>query len=486
MTGAAPEPDLAELHAQARMRLAELRSSQPGARIAEARRLIARERGFESWRKLVDELETPALVERMKSLVEAGDTRGLERLLRARAVVRKHLNGPIFSFDSPSIIRAGNHVRGQELLPVLIRYGADPNARSQWWAGSFGPLDNAREDMVEPLLANGTRFDVWSAARWGRAEILGELLDREPGLIDAPGGDGMRPIHFASTVETAQLLIQRGADLELKDVDHEGTPVQHQVNNAAVARLLVDCGARPDVFTAAALDDPEILARVLREDPDAANSQVGAGRFRTLESNGGHIYLYKLGGGKSPQQLAAERRSFRVLEALLEGATPGTRLITAAWLEDPARVSAVLDEDPDAGKRLDPREARALADAAGEGRAETIRLLLEAGVDPMSRGLDTGTALHTACWFGRLAVVRLLIDRVPLDLPDPEHGSPPLGWALHGAMWCRAGDYPEVVEALLEAGADLDRPANRGGTSMLAQAGDREDVKEVLRRYGAV
>jgi hypothetical protein len=81
----------------------------------------------------------------------------------------------------------------------------------------------------------------------------------------------------------------------------------------------------------------------------------------------------------------------------------------------------------------------------------------------------------------------LLVGHVPLDLLDAHHGSSPLGWAAHGAQWCRngKGDYVEVVETLLQAGADATAPANSSGDSILKQAGDREDVKAVLRRYGA-
>jgi len=52
-----------------------------------------------------------------------------------------------------------------------------------------------------------------------------------------------------------------------------------------------------------------------------------------------------------------------------------------------------------------------------------------------------------------------------------------LHWATHGSEhgWHRkSGDYPAVVEALLEAGANL--PETTAGT---------EPVKAVLRRYGA-
>ena len=57
-------------------------------------------------------------------------------------------------------------------------------------------------------------------------DILRELLDKDPTSVNAPGGDGERPLHFAATAEIAELLIARGADLEQRDVDHEGTPIQ--------------------------------------------------------------------------------------------------------------------------------------------------------------------------------------------------------------------------------------------------------------------
>ena len=65
----------------------------------------------------------------------------------------------------------------------------------------------------------------------------------------------------------------------------------------------------------------------------------------------------------------------------------------------------------------------------------------------------------------------------PLDDAENDFHATPLGWATHGSEhgWHReAGNYPAVVEALLEAGAKL--PETVSGT---------EAVKEVLRRHGA-
>ncbi len=472
--------DVRQLRTQAKELLETLRAEDPAAKLATAQREIARRNGYSSWPKLVDALETPVLLERMKELIQGGDADGLDRLLHRRASLRRRLNDPMFGFDVPPVVQAAHHPQARRLLPVLVRHGADPNGRSRWWAGGFSALDSAQDETVDLLLSLGARWDVWSAAGHGRVDVLRGLLDAAPNLVSAPGGDGETPLHFAKDVATVELLIERGADLERKDVDHESTPIQYQIQNLDVVRLLLRRGARGDVFTAVVLDDIDLLRKVLEADPEASSARIGKAPFATVASEGGHIYDYKLGRGKTPQQVAARSRAFNVRRAL-EGMSPSRDLVAAAWLEDAATVARLK------GTAIDPEDSRAIAHAAQEGRMETARLLLEAGFDPRATGMDSGTSLHVAAWFGHLPLVRLLAPRVPLDLPDAHHGSPPLGWACHGAMWSRnpKGDYPGVVEALILAGADPKATANRGGTSMLDQAGEREDVKAVLREHGA-
>jgi ankyrin repeat protein len=463
-------------------------SLQPSqAKLADAQRLLARKYGFSSWPKLVEKLETPLLLDELRTALQGGDPVRLEKLLKSKAALRKQLNEPIMSFDSPPIVALSRHPKAAEILPILVKYGADPNARSKWWAGSFSALDGATGDTVDVLLQLGAKFDVWSAAAHGKIELLTSLLDADPSLVNAPGGDGERPLHFASTAEVAELLIAHGADLELRDVDHESTPIQYQVNNHEVVRVLLKHGATPDVFTAVALNDAPLLEKILKDDPSAAMSRVGQAPFTTVTSNGGHIYAYRLGPGKTPHQVAAQNGSSDVLKILEPYSSPARRLVTAAWLQNEAAVDSLLRADPNAAAHAEPSDANAIALAAQDGRTETVRLLLKAGFDPLAPGMDSGTALHVASWFGWLNVVKLLASRVPLDLGDAHHGSPPLGWATHGAQWCRnpAGDYVAVVEELIKAGADPNAAANSGGTSMLKQAGHREDVKAVLKSHGA-
>jgi Ankyrin repeats (3 copies)/Ankyrin repeat len=459
-----------------------LRTLPTGSKLADAQLQIARQYGFDSWPKLVAKLETPVLLEKLRSALDAGDAAAVEKLLKSKPILRTHLNEPMFGFDTQPIIHASRHREAAKLLPILVRYGADPNIRSKWWAGGFSALDFARGATADLLLDLGAKFDVWSAAAQGRVDVLQRLLDRDPSSVNAPGGDGQRPLHVAADPATVELLIQRGADLELRDVDHESTPIQYQINNLEIVRVLLQHGAVPDVFTAVVLDNVALLERILADAPGLSNAHVGLAPFTTTKSNGGHIYAYLLGSNKSPMQVAAERKCFAALEVLQRSASPVERLIVAAWTENAELVRAILRGNPSLEVGT---FGRAITEAAQNGKAETVRLLLEARFDPKTPGMDSGTALHVACWFGHLEVVKLLVDRIPLDLPDANHGSPPLGWACHGAQWCRnaSGDYPGVVEALIQAGADPRAAANSGGTPMEKQAGERQDVIDVLKRY---
>jgi len=504
MTQSLPErADARQLRTQAKDLLRGLHANDPDAtsvaaafdasvvpstaKLADAQRLLARKYGFPSWPKLIAEVETPALLEQFRRAVNAGDHEALDRLFRRSPSLRRHINDPLFTFDAPAVIQAVRQPNAVALLRTLVRHGADPNVRSRWWAGGFGALDFAEPEIVDVLLEIGARLDVWSASAQGRVDELLAILDGNPNLVNAPGGDGMRPLHFAGNAEVAELLIQRGADLEARDVDHESTPAQYQVKRLEVLRTLVRHGATPDVFIAIVLDDADLLRRILAEDPVAVESRVDTPPFHTKNPHQGHIYRYLLGASRTPLQVAAERGSRETLK-LLEPISPlGQRLVVAAWNDDADKVRSLLRSNPALGKTLNPTDARAITDAAGAGRLETVRLLLEAGVDPTTPGMDTGTALHNAAWFGHAEMVRLLVAHVPLEARDQVHGSTPLGWATHGAQWCRnsEGDYPGVVSALLAAGADIHALANSEGTSILMQAGDREDIKEILRSHGA-
>lgn len=454
------------------------------ARLADAQRVLAREYGFPSWSPLKTHVENPRLIAEFQRLVRSREVEALKKLLEKSKYVRENINSPLFDFDSPALTNAASHHPTAELL---LRYGANPNGRSTWWAGGFSALDFASPEDADFLISHGAKLDIWSAAAQGHVAELAEILDAQPELIDAPGGDGMRPLHFAKTLEVATLLLDRGADPNVRDVDHEGSPAQHQIGRPEIARLILSRGGEWDIFLAAALNDVTALETILAEDPQAIDSQVGQPPYTTVKSNGGHIYAYTIGNGKGSLQVAGEKGSDDAFRLLESKSRPALRLVAACIRGDEAAATAIIAENPSLVSSLSPEEAGMLPHAAGAGKLPEVELMLRLGFDPMTPGMDCGTALHQACWFGQAHVVERLIGVIDLETRDTHHGSTPLGWAAHGAQWCRnaKGDYVRAVELLLEAGAKIDTPANGVGTPILQQAGNREDVKTVLRKYGA-
>ncbi|MCP3902043.1 MAG: ankyrin repeat domain-containing protein, partial [Planctomycetes bacterium] len=90
---------------------------------------------------------------------------------------------------------------------------------------------------------------------------------------------------------------------------------------------------------------------------------------------------------------------------------------------------------------------------------DAVALLIEAGADLAAPGLDHGTPLHQAAWFGQPDNAALLIEAgAPLDVFDPVHERSPIGWAAHGSRYSgaaeqRQDEYVAVTRALLDAGA---------------------------------
>ena len=89
------------------------------------------------------------------------------------------------------------------MIDALLQAGADINARTRWWAGSFGVLDSANGDLANYLITRGATLDIHAAARLGMIDRVRELLALNPQLVHARGGDGQFPLHFAATPEIA-------------------------------------------------------------------------------------------------------------------------------------------------------------------------------------------------------------------------------------------------------------------------------------------
>ena len=395
--------------------------------------------------------------------VHADDAPRLRDILDGHPILKRMVDEPIGPFDSPPI----NSVRSREMLDVLLDAGANINSRSRWWAGGFGILDLVSPDVAAYAIERGARVDAHAAARLGLLEQLRELLARNPALVNARGGDGQTPLHMAHSVGAAELLLDAGADIDARDVDHESTPAQYMAGDRLdVARYLVARGCQTDLLLAAALGDVALSRRLLDANPDAVRIRVNGQWFPMRNAKaGGTIYQWTLDFHASAHQIAHDRGHRDLWDLLIERSPASLRLIEACWI---GNAEAVQKYRSAAGGAItfSADEQVLAAHAARNNRTDAVRLMLECGLPVDAKGQHKATPLHWAAFHGNTEMARAILRFAPpLEATDADFGGTPLGWAIHGSQngwFAQSGDHAGVVALLLQAGAA--RPAAAGGS----------------------
>lgn len=448
--------------------------------LSDAQLVIAREYGATSWPQLRERVaallvDTGDPMVLLKQAFVEDDATLFRELLDRYPLLKARIDEPVAAFNSPVITQA----RSREMLDVLLDAGANLDVRSQWWAGGFSLLDTADPELAEYAIERGATLDVHAAARLGRIEKLRELLTENPKLVHARGGDGQTPLHFASTVPIAELLLAHRADIDALDVDHESTPVQYMVRNRQeVARYLVQRGCRTDLLLAAALGDVALVRRHLDADPACIRLRVTHEFFpKHHHRSGGTIYQWTLGWFVSPHEVAREFGHTEILQLLMDRSPVDVRFLAACWMVDEAEVRSLLGKHPKLITTLSPNDRRHVALAARNNRTDTVRVMLAAGFPVGAAGEHDGTPLHWAAFHGNAEMTRVILQYgPPLEQTDHSFDATPLGWAIHGSehgWYAKTGNYPAVVEQLLNAGAKAPESSSKG----------IETVRAVLRRF---
>ncbi len=266
---------------------------------------------------------------------------------------------------------------------------------------------------------------------------LHELLDFNYG----PDGD-----------DVLRRKLVEGADPNLRSGPHEETPlhVAARRRRAGAVDILLEHGADIDATTAG---DKTAYAHAVRR---------GFDEIAAVLANRG-------------------------ADTVLNGADRFAAAIATGRLDE---ARAILEVRPGVVRTANPEEDRLLPDVAGRSDPGAVKLLIEAGADLAARGLDSGTALHQAAWFGQPENARLLIDAgAPLDVFDDVHEASPVHWAAHGSRYSGAAEerqsaYEALVEMLLAAGSGLHYPNDPESDAykkrLLKDASPR--VREVLQR----
>ena len=445
--------------------------------LADAQHVLAREYGLASWAALRDHIAAhqtsrASVAERFRRAVQQHDTQELRQLLSFRDDLKPIVNAPTFSFDSPALV----HVAGSgdvEIVDALLALGADPNRRSDWWAGGFHPLHAAEGAVAERLLEAGAVPDACAAARLDRVDLLRSMLDADPSRVHERGGDGQTPLHFARSRVVVDLLLDAGADIDATDRDHRSTPAQWMLGDAhdpaksrvELARYLVDRGASVDIFLAAALGLTSRVREMLSRDPSLLALRTGRGVYAERPPSSYHIYFWTIGQNLTPLHAAVHFHQRETVAVMKELASPTQRLLLACHDGDREEALAIARENPGLVAGLTGDDRRALTDEAWLANAPAVELMLELGFDPAARsvsGATGGTALHCAAWEGSVACVDALLrhptGRALIETRDRQYGGTPLGWCCHGSLHCGNpnADHAAVARLLVAAGARID------------------------------
>ncbi len=285
----------------------------------------------------------------------AGDAKTVKMLLDAdpNLAAKKDERGV------PPIREAGSHGH-REIVDLLLARGADINAKddgSQWSALNLAAI-YGRMDVVQFLVERGAEVDIFTACSLAKLDRVKELLARDPRLVHTYGPDGATPLHFAvgwhveklareqgiEPTAIAQLLLDRGADVNAKDSWHGGSVLKWA--GAGTGNLLSTFirahGAVLDVFEASEIGDLNRLAELIEKDSSLVDARTPS---RDI-----------MGGANTP-------------------------LHRACWHDRAEAAAFLLDRGADIEAKDGDHGATPLIYCAWRANLETARLLLDRGAN---------------------------------------------------------------------------------------------------------
>lgn len=350
-----------------------------------------------------------------------------------------------------------------ERVAALLRSGADVNAaQGDGMTALHWAAYNGRADLVETLLSAGadtealTRIGSYTplhhAARNGFADVVDALVAAGADIEAPTATGGARPLHLAAASgrdQAVKALLQRGAEIDVREGVWRQTPLMFAAaaGRTGVVQLLLEHGADPSLTTRV-IDIPAM---------EAVDRTAGQARTEVLE------------GFRSA---ADDPRSWRPDPAQVRAAVLAAREVQEAQTISSDAPERELDEDAFVGYTgLVGTQGglTALLHAVREGHEQSALALLDGGADIDQRSAGDGTPpLLMATINGHFDLAVALLARGADPNLTSRAGATPLYTALN-TQWAPKARYPQqqsyqqqrasyldIMEALLEAGADPD------------------------------
>lgn len=272
-----PLPSLEWLRKLAKRRLAELRRTQPNARLASVQLAIAREYGFPSWRKLKVHIERmvrtpPNLIEDVVTVflrsVAAGQVREVRAMLDADPTLVNAVGPhPYWGGRMQALHLAVTAPR--EVFDLLLEYGADVNGYNEEY-DHWSPLMIAAgaPERRDELLRRGALVGLAEALLLRDDARVSDLLRREGLPTTVPNNGSF--LAFARTTFAIDRLLEAGASIDSKD-RWSVTPIEALSRVGEHGKVLVGHlmtrGAVPSSAEFARLGDIPTLSCLAAADP---------------------------------------------------------------------------------------------------------------------------------------------------------------------------------------------------------------------------
>ena len=419
---------------------------------------------------------------------------------------------------------------------MLVEAGADVCATDNEGntclilAAYFGNADTVRYLVgLKDVDVNYTNLDInrgdnytalLSAVAGGHPDVVEVLIDVGAD-VKAKGRGGHSPLECASLcgdVVSVKMLVAAGADVcvsdndgttclilasalghtetvrylvSLKDVDvnhaddENNTALQCAFSRALleghrdVVQVLIDAGAdmetkvekrnkRTPLLVASALVKLDMVETLVRSGANMRATDGDTDMCLTLAARCGHTEIVRYLAG------------LKDVEVNHKGIDNHTALYIALLEGHLDVVQVLIDAGADMETKDEKRKNRTpLLVASTLGKLDMVKMLVRSGAEVRATAKDGDTCLSLAAYFGHTKTVRYLA-----GLPEVEVNHK--GMDKHTALFCAVHQkHAEVVEVLIDAGADVEGKDDSGSLLQLACKKGNTAIVKMLVEAGA-